>query len=777
MTLNIYALPLLGSGIFMLFISFWSWRLRETPGAKPLAFLTLAAAVYALGYALEISSTTLPAVLFWLKVEYLGLATLPAFFLLFALSYTGRGHKLTPPVLAALFLVPLLTIGVVFTNESHQLYYRAFELNFEGPFPVFFFERGPWYWVNSIYMGLAVIASNILLLVTWFNTHPLYRKQINVVLVGSLVPWGAHLAYPMLQQRGWFWDPGPFALTLSAFLIFWALYRYRLLELTPVIRTTLFEEMPDGVLVLDRQRRLADLNKAARDYLQLTAEALGKPAGEVLSPWPELIARTENAASRSYAELQRDARWFRVDFLPLQREDGISSGQILLLREITEGKQAEEALKTLSEEHEKVFHGTRDALFLIDVVNEKEFRYIRNNHAHQVATGLAAEDMRGKTPRELLGESTGEIVAANYRRCVEQGEPISYEETLELPAGKRTWFTTLTPGYTRGRIGYLVGASHDITGRKEIEQALQISEGRYRLLVENANEGILVVQDGRHKFVNPMAVEFFGRSEAELTSTPFIEFIHPEDRQEVKARYEQRIKGEVLRDRYSFRIVAGDGAVKWAELKAVAIEWEGRPATLNFISDITERKLYEEKLKYLSLHDQLTGLYNRAFFEEEMKRLAGSRDYPFTIISADLDELKRVNDTQGHAKGDELLQACARVLSSSLRSSDILARIGGDEFAVLLPRAAESHSEDILRRIQARIDLHNLENPALPLSVSLGIATAADKSVSLEDTYKQADASMYRRKLSRRGSHDRREADAPIGPEGEEEIRKKPSQP
>jgi len=453
-------------------------------------------------------------------------------------------------------------------------------------------------------------------------------------------------------------------------------------------------------------------------------------------------------------------------------------GQIMLLREITVGKQAEEALKALSEEYERVFHGTQDALFLIDVVDEKEFRYIRNNRVHQVATGLAVEDMRGKTPRELLGESTGEIIAANYRRCMEEGKPVSYEETLELPAGKRTWLTTLTPGYVQGKIRYIVGSSQDITRRKEMEEALQVSEGRYRLLVENANEGILVVQDGRHQFVNPMAVEFFGRSEDELTSTPFIEFIHPEDRQEVRRRYEQRIRGEVLRDRYSFRIVAGDGTMKWAELKAVAIEWEGRPATLNFISDITERKLYEEKLKYLSLHDQLTGLYNRAFFEEEMKRLAGSRDYPITIISADLDELKRINDTQGHAKGDELLQACARVLSRSLRSSDIHARIGGDEFAVLLPRAAEPHGEDILRRIQARIDLHNLENPALPLSVSLGIATAADKSVSLEDVYKQADASMYRRKLSRRGSNDglSLKVETPSGNEGEEGERKKPSQ-
>lgn len=163
--------------------------------------------------------------------------------------------------------------------------------------------------------------------------------------------------------------------------------------------------------------------------------------------------------------------------------------------------------------------------------------------------------------------------------------------------------------------------------------------------------------------------------------------------------------------------------------------------------DITERRHYEEQLKYLSMHDPLTGLYNRAFFQEELKRLSGSREYPITILVADMDGLKLINDTLGHAKGDEMLQSCAKVLKSSLRCSDILARIGGDEFAAILPKTGEKAAEHIIKRMRQAIDLFNNERPQIPLHVSLGASTCRSPAESLEETFKTADSFMYRNKL------------------------------
>ena len=135
---------------------------------------------------------------------------------------------------------------------------------------------------------------------------------------------------------------------------------------------------------------------------------------------------------------------------------------------------------------------------------------------------------------------------------------------------------------------------NDITERKQAEEALRTSEARYRLLVENANEVIVVAQDGMLKFVNRMTVELFGYSEQELTSRPFPEFVHPDDRGMVVERHLKRLKGDVFQPRYAFRLVGRDGSIKWVEIGAVLIDWEGKPATLNFINDITERKQAED---------------------------------------------------------------------------------------------------------------------------------------------------------------------------------------
>jgi diguanylate cyclase (GGDEF)-like protein len=172
-------------------------------------------------------------------------------------------------------------------------------------------------------------------------------------------------------------------------------------------------------------------------------------------------------------------------------------------------------------------------------------------------------------------------------------------------------------------------------------------------------------------------------------------------------------------------------------------------------AEIAERKRAEYKLRYMSTHDVLTGLYNRAYFEEEMARLRYGRQFPVSIVIVDLDNLKAINDSQGHTAGDELLRRAAVMLRAAFRTEDMVARIGGDEFAVLLPKADATTVEKALARLRKSLMAHNTAHSGIPLSFCLGSATV-EKGGSLDEALKQADKGMYREKLSRMGRTYRR---------------------
>lgn len=169
------------------------------------------------------------------------------------------------------------------------------------------------------------------------------------------------------------------------------------------------------------------------------------------------------------------------------------------------------------------------------------------------------------------------------------------------------------------------------------------------------------------------------------------------------------------------------------------------------IESLKEKRRAEEQLQHVSTHDPLTGVYNQGYFSEEMTRVGRGRRFPISIIVADLDNLKLVNDSRGHGAGDQILREAARVLVSAVRGEDVVARIGGDEFAIILPGADTEAAAKILERIREEEACFNRDQDAFTLGISLGLATARDSS-SLDETFKLADRRMYEDKGLRHAS-------------------------
>ena len=240
----------------------------------------------------------------------------------------------------------------------------------------------------------------------------------------------------------------------------------------------------------------------------------------------------------------------------------------------------------------------------------------------------------GKTRDELIGQSYLPFIAVEDQERLKKHiaglskeNPVAViENRVIVPGGSIRWqqWTNRALFDEQGRIVELQSTGRDVTDRKTAEEKLKVSEETYRLLIENVNESIVVAQDGVLKFVNPKAVQLIGYSKEEILSRPFIEFVQPDDREVVAANYAKRMKGEEVPGNYSFRVVTKGGVIKWLELSAVLFTWEGRPATLNFLSDITERKKVEKELK--KSHEQIRNFAKRLAEAEEIERQKIARE-------------------------------------------------------------------------------------------------------------------------------------------------------
>jgi diguanylate cyclase (GGDEF)-like protein/PAS domain S-box-containing protein len=295
------------------------------------------------------------------------------------------------------------------------------------------------------------------------------------------------------------------------------------------------------------------------------------------------------------------------------------------------------------------------------------------------------------------------------------------------------------------------GLQDEISGRMQVEAELRDSEERLRQMAENIEE-VLWMRDPVREvtlYVSPRYEALFGVPAQTLYADPgsFMARVHPDDRERLLAARPQQNLGTYDEEG---RIVRPDGEIRWVRDRAFPIRnVQGEVYRIvGIIEDITLRKLAEEQLRYVGAHDVLTGLYDRFYFEEELVRLERSRKYPVSIVSADVNGLKQVNDDHGQAAGDELLRQAAQVLRPAFRNEDVVARVGGDEFIVLLPGTDAATAAKAVARVKANLEAYNQTTAGPQLSLSVAAATC-EKGCSLADVLRKADGALHQDKAAK----------------------------
>lgn len=360
-----------------------------------------------------------------------------------------------------------------------------------------------------------------------------------------------------------------------------------------------------------------------QEDLKVANENFSKHCADPNHPYDQIVR---------YKHKNGSTIWIRCRGLAIRDEHGNALRMLGAHTDITELKETEKEISRLTNEYEKVFNGTQEAMFLIKVFENGEFRFIRNNLAHQQKTGIFFEQIINKTPKQLLGSEIGDIVEKKFQECLSSRSITTYEEKLSLPNGEFMWLTTLTPIIEDGHITHIVGSAVDITERKELERELERS-----------------------------------------------------------ANYDQ-------------------------------------------LTDLPNRRLFFERLERIIV---------------ENKRDKGK----FALLFIDLDRFKSINDSYGHLVGDEVLTTIGKRLENCVRQSDTVARVGGDEFTIIIRNVKDTPSIDKLVLKIQKVLQHEMHIDSIICKVdsSIGVAIYPEHGKDSETLLKNADSAMY--KVKRNGKN------------------------
>lgn len=785
----LYISPLVIAAVVSAALSLFAWRRRPAPGAIPFAMIMLAVSEWSLGYALELGNPGLQGKIFWAGIQYIGIVIIPVAWLIFALQYTGRDRWLTPRNQALLAIAPLLTLLMVITNDAHRLIWYRIELDTSIGISILDYTYGAGFWINAAYTYVLLLLGTVMLIQAFIRSPNYYRGQVVVLLMGVLAPWLGNAVYLTGLNPLPHLDLTPFGFTLTGVILYWGLFRFRLLDIVPVARDALIESMDDSVIVLDNLNRVVDLNLSAKRIINRTGdEIIGQSAEQVFAAWSGMVEhfRGETQANTVIVLEKGDAQYYydlRISLLYDRR--GGSAGRLVVLRDITEQVQADKAVHESEDRYRNLVELSPETIAV-----HCEGKIVYANAAGLKLFGASSLD-------EVMNKPILDFVHPDYRELAMERARKSYEE--KLPAGLLEEKMIRRDGQVidvevvsapityHGKPATQV-VIRDITGRKSVEEKLRRQLEELTVLhavavagAETTSEDALIEQatlivgtalypnnfgvlllDEANDVLNEHVSYRRARMEGQLITVPLGQGIagtvaatgEPMRIADVRAEpayldlYPNILSELCVPLKVDQRVI---GVINAESTRLDAFTEDDERLLMTMASQlataIEKVRLFEE-VQQLAITDPLTGLYNRRhFFELAEREFDRARRYnhPLSVIMMDLDYFKQVNDTYGHLVGDQVLQTVAQRLQQELREVDLLGRYGGEEFTVFLPETDLVGVRQVAERLCQRVAQSPVDTERAPVSItiSLGVVGLDESCTSLDVLIDRADQALY----------------------------------
>jgi len=611
--LNYFPIILQTTGIIVFTFGLIIWN-RKSLLSRNLALLAFALALWSITDSFLYVSPSLKYKIYWAAIGYPGSQFSPVLLFFFFFNFTGLEKLLTRKRMILLCILPIISVAMAATNSWHHWLWASLKET-EGWFGSgTLFVHGPWFWVEVIYSYTLIGVGVFLYLRFLIKSSKEFSLKARQILTLSIFPFFGHFLYIFYPEAFSGCDLTPLIFGAVVLIFIWFSFRYQYIDLVPIARATLIDNLEVGFLFLDIFNRIVDINPKAKNFLNLTNSIIGKSAENSIPIWSKLEQISNDPIIVDLGG-NKNHIYLSVYSSPVIGKNGSYIGKVMVFNEITEQLKIKEAWLKTEQEKSLILQAMSDT---VAYYNSPNLTISWANPAAAISVNRKLDEISGLHCYEIWHQ---------------RSEPCE-----ECPVLK-----TFTTGQKQ-------------TIEKETPDGLTFELHSYPVF-GNQNKIIGVVEIGY---------------------------------------------------------------------------------------DVTIRKNFEKRMRYFSFHDALTGLYNRAYFEEELKRLFGSREIQIGILLADVNGLKLVNDAFGHQAGDLLLKRVADILRLTCRKEDLIARWGGDEFIVLLANINIENLKELEKRIQEACLKDN--NEPVPLSISVGYSIK-EKRGTIEELLKITEERMYRKKL------------------------------